>query len=299
MSFMRTCAAVVAAGVLSLGASTAVAQETIDLKPKFEKGSETRYTLEAVRKSTTDVVDQPEVSGFQEDSKVLEFVVRVKEVTEEGGATVELEYLSVRESVKLPMESLEFDSAKPKEEDGDNPLAPMMRPVVGLTLTLQVDAAGKITSATGGDVLASALTYATEFGEQNSVKSLFGPLFSNGKNPATAAAGDTWTVAQSEGSVDEGGQFNFIVEHTLESIKDDRAEVKLKGRIETEPMPEDKPVRFVVELGTIEGRYTWDAKAGGLAAMVFHATFAGRSPETQKVQFSVKSDQTVTFTRKP
>ena len=89
----------------------------------------------------------PQVTTISQDYRVS----CIKE-TAGGGWELELEFAAYKVSVQRAGQAvIDFDSARPASEDRANPLAGTLRKVVGLKLTYQVDADGKVLSVAGID----------------------------------------------------------------------------------------------------------------------------------------------------
>lgn len=176
----------------TLPSSNPSAAGLVDLRPKWEKGAITRYTLEMSNTNTIVDPTPPNAPTPSPDPKTkkatkatieskmkqtIGLKLRVVEVGGKGGkngdgegvggATVELVY----ESVKIALESgdmkMEYDSAaggaagaaksKPaKKSDGlddQDLLKPIFDKIVGTTMTLVFDENGEITEVRGGEQL--------------------------------------------------------------------------------------------------------------------------------------------------
>lgn len=182
-------------GLVSAGLiQTAVArQTTADLRPKFEKGQETRYRMDIASEGVTESPDPeadpladpkgtPSAPGKANDRKGMGTIRVTQKMTQSLGlrfrvvnvdapktATVELIYDSLRVSMDGPEGKLDFDSdAKPApgaRPAGKKPAAPSpgaaadsspaanLSRVVGSTLTLTIDKDGNITKVSGGEGL--------------------------------------------------------------------------------------------------------------------------------------------------
>lgn len=204
-------------------------------------------------------------------------VLRVKDADPLKGAEVDLTYESLKMSVTSPEFSGEYDSTKPKPpparrpagggdgialpSDFDDPLAMIGQMIVGQTLTLKVDADGKITSISGGQGIAGALGGGVSGGAP---KDLFGSIFTPKAGKPTAEVGESW---ENVDVIDTGvlGKFKMTMRHTLRSAAGREAAIDLKGRIEPESVGGAGGTQ--VQDSTITGQYIWDTARGMIKRM--------------------------------
>ena len=236
--------------------------QQVDLAPRFEKGQETKFQMETSSTSTTSV--GKEAAEANTMKMEVRFALKVKDANPETGSTVDLVYERVKIATTLGTGIVEFDSEKPASQDTGSELAPLVRPLVGMTLTLTIDPAGNITRVTGGEALAP-LSPAAGLGQSTGVKQLIGPIFSPKKSPGKVAVGQTW---ENVDQLDTGmmGAFKMVTKHTLKSAAGGDARVAFSGTIE--------PASEAPGLGGIEiknsrydGDYVWDVELGMLRTM--------------------------------
>jgi hypothetical protein len=249
----------------------------VDLRPKFERGQELRYTLEtssstkqtplgrAPAKSpakTPPDTDAPGEPAGDSSSRVrLGLRVKVVEAGVEAGATVALVIDTLKASITSGETKLEFDSTRPRKED--DPAAALFHSLAGTTLTLKVDPAGNITSVSGGESLA-ALGQLTGSGGQKPGE-LFSSLFSSGKSSGTAKVGESW---ENSDRIESPllGRFRMVTRHTLTALRGRDAHVEVRGRIEPDTeAPGGEPV--TLQNVRHDGSYIWDTAAGALRQM--------------------------------
>jgi hypothetical protein len=279
----------------------------VDLRPKWEKGAVTRYTLEI---SSTNTIVDPNAPTPPPDPKTkkaakatiestmkqtIGLKMRVVEVGGNGGkggkngdgdggggATVELVY----ESVKIALESgdmkMEYDSAagaakgKPgKKSDGlddQDLLKPIFDKIVGTTMTLVFDENGEITEVRGGEQLnmlgsMSGMANPGAF-DPKSMGSLFGPIGGSKGGMGQRKVGETWTNTDAL-NVGPLGEFVMKTRHTLRSHSGGKAEVQIDGKAEAKSEGDAamSPDRTKLKNSLYKGKYVWDTKKGQLQSM--------------------------------
>ncbi|MGQ0629176.1 MAG: DUF6263 family protein [Phycisphaerales bacterium] len=265
--------------------------EKVDLRPRFEKGEEIRYTM-TVRNDSRGTIsgipgmpavpelpdlsrpekDQPAKEDGQQMEQEIDFVLRVKEASAEKGATVEMVYERVRLKMTSGGSTLEFDSAKPpakgKEDDGADLLGPIVKGLVGTTMTLEVDSSGNITKVTGGDNLAmpGLMQQAGLVPDAKTLGPLFGPVNSKKTGSGLVGVGEKWSNVD-DLSLSPFGGLKMTTEHTLRSHKANEAEVYFNGRVE--PQTESGRPASPLKLSQTgyRGKFLWDTRKGQLKGM--------------------------------
>lgn len=230
----------------------------VDLRPKFEKGQEHRFTMEL--DSTTDMTAGGGESTKQSMKQEYGLLFRVIEAAPESGATAEVVFETIKATIDSPLGKETFDSTKPADQDGQSMLAPVLRQAVGTTLTLKFDADGNITSVTGGEGLALAAS----LGGGGGPKDLLGGIFSVKKGSGRARVGETWTNIDTIADSPAGG-LKLTTEHTLKSAARGEAVVAFRGRVEPGTQAAAGPVKLTD--AHHEGRYVWDTRDGMLKSL--------------------------------
>ncbi|HYF15907.1 MAG TPA: DUF6263 family protein [Phycisphaerales bacterium] len=246
-------------GGLVVAPSAVIAQEgkEIDLRPKFRKGQETRYTL---KMDTTSEQRTGEDSAKQTTTQEIDLTLRVKDVGQDGGATVEMVYDALKLKSDSPLSAWEFDSKSPPSKDGD--VGALLRPVVGLTLTMQTDATGAITSVStppGGAVSGDTLG---QFTGADMVKSMFGPITGIARGDGTASVGATW-VNESVMTAALGAM-RMRNTYTLRAHRGNTADLDISGTVSLDGGSQGL---FTIREGSTKGNAAWDTEAGILASM--------------------------------
>lgn len=287
-------AAYVLTGLLCMASAGEAMGQEIDLRPKFEQGQVVRYTLE--QNSTSKTIadrDKSKNTATQMDQTIW-ISMRTMQVDESGVATIEVTY----ERVKLSIDSDEFkgsyDTAQPAppppsssspatpttpsrpatpprqnpdERENAEMLALVVRPMLESKLTLRIDAAGNIISATGGAEMSPMSTAGLDGLKGLGSKSgagLLGPIFTVKKSSGRARIGESWT---NEDTLDAStlGSMKMRTTHTLRSASGGAAGIDVVGLIEKSTENVYSPVQ--IKDSTFAGRYRWDTTKGQLESM--------------------------------
>ncbi|MFA6043688.1 MAG: DUF6263 family protein [Phycisphaerales bacterium] len=245
----------------------------VDLRPKFKKGDEIRFTMNldtAGRQVTPGAGDQSTSTTQQ-----IGLLLRVKDSNPETGATLDLVYESFKMNVKAATGDVSFDSTKPANKDDVSD--ELLRSIVGLTLNVKVNPDGEITEVSGGDGAGAAAGLASQFTGADMIKGVFGPVFSVKKGKSKAAVGESWTTED----VLQGGAAATRVKmtHTLKSVQGNNANIDIKGSVIIDPS--SSGMKAGVKDSTIGGRAVWDIERGMLS----------RLETDQKLTVETKTDQ--------
>lgn len=254
-----------------------VASGKIDLRPRFTKGQEIRFRMkmESTGTQAGGLGDAGEGPGEQSMSTNQEIglLMRVKDVNPETGAMLDLVYESLKFNMDSPMMGrVEFDSSKPAT-GGDAAMAEMMlRPMVGLTLSVKTDKDGNITEVktpdgvggVGGEML-------RQFTGADVVKNMFGPIVSLRRGTGQAAVGEMWTNQDAIES--PMGTMKVTTNNTLSSHSGGRATIDINGGVSltqgaggASAIPGLVPKATIKE-SSIKGQAIWDTGKGMLRSV--------------------------------
>jgi hypothetical protein len=133
-------------------ASPAIAEDAVLLKPKHEPGR-TRYIESHMTVDMSQSVgDAPGMKGKIE--RTYGVMQKITSGTEAGGKW-QMTFDRVAQDFAFPGMSAMFDSDDPDNEDASPTLAAFLKPMLGMSIDLEVDAAGNISSCNGmKDILA-------------------------------------------------------------------------------------------------------------------------------------------------
>ncbi len=248
----------------------------VDLRPKFERGVVTRYSMVVESKTKNAVPGDPK--KFVESSTAQTIGLRMKVLdVKDGESTVELVYESMKIKAVTDGETFEFDSnAKPDPKKKPDPLDPqaLLKPIfdqiVGQTMTMTVDSDGKIKEIKGGEALGLLGQIPGGGGavDAKSLGQLFGPISSSGQAGGKRRVGEKWTSTD-DLSVSALGDFRMVTDHTLQSHSAGRAEVLVNGRAEAKSEGDAamSPNALKLRASRYAGKYVWDTIRGKLSSM--------------------------------
>lgn len=252
---------------------------TIDLRPRFPVGRETRYVMRIKSDGTVDIAGlvpglgaDPEADKDgtkQQMEQEIGFVLRVTSGTQEEGATVEMVQERIKISIKHGSDEIFYDSTAPRRPNDDADLIePYIKSVVGSKLTIRFDADGNVKDIQGGGELGmpGAMGRLGIPTDAKSIGSLFGPISNRTAGRGLYRVGERWTNTD---QVDTGpiGSFRMVTQHTLRSAQAGSAEVIFNGRIEPGSETGKPGSPFQVKDSRYQGKYVWDTHAGQLKSM--------------------------------
>lgn len=274
------------AGALAQPAPTdkpkSTASDQVDLRPKFRQGQQFRFMLDM---DSTNEIGAGEQSINSTVKQQLGLTLKVKQVATSGAATLDLVYDSLVFTSEGPTGKVEFDSAKPA--DPQDVFDAMLRSVVGLTLTLQTDETGKITSVNvtgGGDKVKPEMLQ--QFSAADFVRGLFGPITSIKGDDGLAKVGETWTTETNMGGA--MGTMKLKNDCTLKSHRASRAEIDMQGSLSL-----DASLSGMARIreSSLSGSATWNTEEGMLERMNMNMNM---TIETQLAGQSTGSNRTTT-----
>lgn len=277
-----------AALLLALSSPVPAAQpqlaRTVDLRPRWQPGAESRLVLTLEQSNT--VSGQ---MGLGDTEQVVKQEITLRErvikADPEAGATVELIYERVKVKLDSDAGSVDFDSDKPdgdgkpkpqRKNDGldflDDMVAqsiePYLKRIAGTKLTVTIDGDGKITSVEGGESLTVPGLGGPVGGlkpNADGLSPLFGPITTMQQGQAARVkVGDTWTHSDTFDLQPLGGM-KMVTKHALKSIDGSEATVTFMGHIE--PGTASPTAPLTIKMGNYSGSYVWDTRAGRLQSM--------------------------------
>lgn len=266
----------------------------VDLRAKFREGTKVGFKMVMENKNDLPGGDpgKPEQVVKQE----IGLTLRVKSVSADGAATLELVYDSLKFDMQSDALDVSFDSTKPA--DKQDPMADLLKSIVGTTLTLQSDPGGNITSVGSAGGAGGMPGLPSEVSQQftgaDVIKNFFGPITTLQKGSGRVSVGESWT---SEDSIAGGlGNFRIRNTYTLRSHHAPNANVDMNGT-----MSLDGSSTGPVDLreGSVKGHYVWNTEEGMLRSMemtmrtVVNTKLSGENNPAES-----RSESTVSITRK-
>ncbi len=240
----------------------------IDLRPKFKAGQSVRFKM--VMKS-----DSGEAGGQKiEQEIVVKLTARITDP--EKGSTVEMAYESLRFQLEAGGMNLTFDSTRPKD---DSPTDAMLRPLIGLKMTVAFAPDGNITSVSmDDDADGVAGMIAGQFSGADVAKGIFGPITGISKGDGRAAVGESWTNEDVISGAMGSTRVSTI--NTLDSVKNGKANISTKGSVKLEGSGGSGLPTVNINDSIITGKAVWDLEAGMLESMKQDQSFSIDTPDT-------------------
>lgn len=268
------------------GRNTVPRGDSISLRPKWELGEVTRYTL--TQTSTTKLPSLDDAGapvGNQTMVQRIGLELTPTKVNPEDGATVEIKITSVKMSSKGGIMEFEFDSTKPPAapstpgSPGSPPATPgqpaapagpdtsvinkMLSQMVGSTMVAEFDRDGNITKMTGGEAFASAATMAGVGGGGPSLFTSLTPRVTGNGQPKV---GETWSNI-ADLSTPLTGAVRMDVKHTLRSATQKDATIGFVGTMLPPSEGTINTADAVIRSASQQGTYVWDRQRGQLRSM--------------------------------
>lgn len=241
----------------------------VDLAPKYKAEKATTYD------HRTWLVQRQEVTGGIDQSLTFDllrrFTVRVVEVREDGGATLEMTFDRIRMTLESPAGGrIEYDSANPPPEGRGGPHARALRRIGGVVATLRLTPDGEPLEVAGLEPIAEAtegnkrLTYLRhQFSEHWFMLTAQDIWWTGGE--AERPVGATWTQ-RDETSVGGWSGAEVATRFTLESVEDNQARITGRGTIDIdfEPQRGLEGADPQITEQTVEYDARWDLNLGRL-----------------------------------
>jgi hypothetical protein len=265
------------------------ASDQVDLRPKFRQGQQVKFNLEM---DSTNEIGAGEGSINSTVKQQLGLTLKVKQVATNGAATLDLVYDSLVFTSEGPTGKVEFDSTKPANQQ--DVFDATLRSVVGLTLTLQTDETGKITSVNvtgGGDKLDPNMLQ--QFSAADFVRGLFGPITSIKGDDGLAKVGETWSTETNMGGA--MGTMKLKNDYTLKSHRASRAEIDMQGSLTL-----DASLSGMARIreSSLSGSSTWNTEEGMLERMNMNMNVVVETQLAGQTSGSNRTTSKVTLTRK-
>ena len=244
----------------------------IDLRPRFKVGQEIHFKMSMTSsgKQTAPAATPGEkpAESAQSMSQEIGLTLKVKETNKEIGSTLDLVYDSFKINMKTPDgQDVTFDSNAKKSDD---PMADILGPLIGLTLTVKMDKDGNITTVNSGDgagdisSLLGGASGLSSFTGADVVKNLFGPVMTTRKGAGEAHVGESWT---NEDLIDAPyGKMKLSTTQTLSSVRGGIATIDLKGRFDLMPSSSTSPIPGIKD-SSYSGTTLWNTELGILDEM--------------------------------
>lgn len=288
----------VAAVALLASSAAASAQQTADLRTRLTPGQTDRFDFFQEGHLTLTMPQVPGTGGEQTITQEMRIALKVDEANDEG-ATGTLTF--ERFALTLTGGGMEtaFDSDDPESGDAENPIALMLRPLIGKSIGVVFDAEGNVTALTGvKDVLPAGALGGALAGllGQEGLKGGVTLITSSGSSGGVRRLGESWTSKDKIDVPEGGGALEMTTTHHLQSIRGEKATVTIEADLAKQARKKgDKDVDEAsvdIRTSTLEGRYEWDTERGMLNWLQFDRVIefdVDRGGATSRVKQDVRT----------
>ncbi len=264
----------------------------VDLRPKFTKDQEIKLTMEMTERLIPSGKTKQSDKALHDVKQEFGLVIRVRATNPDEGSTLEITFESVKFRGTMGGEAVNFDSTRPAKSD--DPMGEVLRSLVGVSTTVDVDPAGNVRSASASGGLAGGLGGGLGGmggagmgieklgGASDIFKSLLGPVQSSGGNrTGLASVGETWTDQTRMPA--PGGTWTIKSTQTLRSASGPRAYLDLNGTIALDPPSQGGGVGAKLSDTRYQGTTVWDTDQGFLERMdtTIRATYTLTTPSVK------------------
>lgn len=258
--------AIALTATIAAAATPATDPQKVSLQPSFTPGYETKVIMETTRSVTLEV-DMPD--GTKQDrttsgQHTIEFLYKVVK-SDAAGSTVTLRIDRIEMTAKTLRGDFAWKSTDPRSpDDANNRALTTMRPSLGATVTIDLDAKGNVTRVDNGGVqmtpgdLADFINLVVGPAD---VRNRWSPVLSPRKGDFVAAIGETWS-GEEKLTKPPFGIFVASTNYTLKSADDQQAIVALDGKFTLEAAPDSPQKLFDVKDSSMSGTLVWDRTVG-------------------------------------
>lgn len=249
-----------------IAATPATEPQKVSLQPTFTPGYESKLIMETSR-SVTLAVDMPDGTKQERTTSgqhTVELLFRVVR-SDDTGATISLRVDKIDFSAKSLRGDFEWKSTDERSSgDSANRALTTMKPALGATVTIDLDADGNVTRVDNGGVaiapgdLADFITLVVG---TTDVQNRWSPMLSPRKGEQTVSVGETWSTEEKLVKP-PFGVFVASTDFTLKSATDEQAIVEMDGKFSLEAAPDAPQKLFDVKESSVDATLVWDRAAG-------------------------------------
>jgi hypothetical protein len=253
--------------------TSAMAAGPAEMRIKWTVGKKYVMRMEFNQGTETTLPNQPQPMK-SEVNVAQDFDISALKELDNGGRQLELEFVDETMDVSQgDRKVLSFDSAQSSEQDTNNPIAPVLRLMVGARLQYFTDAGGKVQKIEGVDELMNRIATTTKPQQQAMFKQMFsedtlkqyissGDIMPN----RTVNIGESWSVKKDISSAI--GVLTVDMTYTFKNWEQhgDRkcAHIEMTGDISTKSISNASGAVVEIEKGKISGDVWFDPELGML-----------------------------------
>ena len=285
------------AAVSLLVAASALAEPAPGLRFAPEPGVEQHYEFKSRHRITIEGSGMPRRE--QRSSVTMDMRV-VPKSSDDAGAVLEVSLVAYAFTNEVGGKLVEWDSHKPPADDLSKVFETQFRPLMGVPVTVRVDATGKVIEVSGTDALPpgpAARKMTVELFSVSGMQRKLGLALGTRAPEEDAKVGLAW---ESKDTFEMPGMGDVPAEttHTIDQIEGSTAHISVKSNCELPAPPKGANDSISVTDAIFEGTQQWDLQAGVLDEYdgVQSAIVAMRRADmVMKQEFSLH----ITLVRKP
>jgi hypothetical protein len=248
----------------------------VEMKIKWTVGKKYSLHMELNQSTKTDVPNQPQ-PVVQEVKLAQDFDISALKELDNGGRQLELEFENETMDVSQGGRSvLNFDSVQSPAQDTNNPVAPMLRAMIGARIQYFTDADGKVEKMEGVDELMNRIAATENPQQQMMFKQMFSEeafkqyaSFADAMPDHPVNIDDSWPlkkdVSTSIGVVTVDMKYTF---KNWEQHGDRQcAHIEVAGDISTKSTSTTLGAVVEIKSGEISGEFWYDPASGMIVDM--------------------------------
>lgn len=278
----KTIAAAAALLALAAGCSQKAADPgpPISMKMKWTVGKTYDELLSMTQKSVTSAPGSGE-SMDQAMNMTAEFSLTASKARPAGGSELQMLFTNMKMETKMGATSLSFDSRQDAKNDAGNPMAPMLRKMIGAHISYLTDADGKVDQIVGyqefidqiaGDNAAMGAMVKSMYSE-DSLKQM--GVNAQGLPDKPVKIGDSWPFHQ-DIPAGPAGTLQLDMTVTFKGWEEHAghhcAVLESRGQLKSKPGGGNSAMSVVVDKGTSEGTMWFDPGLGNVVDNVVDQT---------------------------
>jgi Family of unknown function (DUF6263) len=256
--------------------ASAASDNPVEMKIKWAIGKKYAFHMDMNQSTETDVPNQPE--PVTQTVKLLQdFDFSALKNLDDGGRELELTFVSETMNVlRGDRNVLSFNSAQNPTQDADNPVAPIMRAMIGARIQYFTDANGKVEKLEGVDTLMNRIAASGKPQQQAMFKQMFSEdtlkrygSFADAMPNHAVNIGDTWRLKEDLPS--SIGVLALDMKYTFKNWEQhgDRkcVHVEAVGDISTKSISTESGAMVEIKKGEISGEFWFDPELGMIVDM--------------------------------
>jgi hypothetical protein len=257
----------------SAGSTTAngASDQPVEMKIKWAPGKEYPMRMELEQTTKTDVPGQPQPL-IQEVKITQDFDFSGLKQLDNGGWELELKFESEMMNVSQGDHNVaSFDSAQSPAQDAGNPVAPILRAMIGARIQYFTDANGKVEKVGGLDELRNRIDTTGKPQEQAMFNQMFSEdtlkqygSFADAMPDHAVTIGDSWRLKKDVST--PIGVLTLNLEYTFKNWEQHAsrncAHVEAEGDISTKSVSTASGMMVEIKKGKISGEFWYDPALG-------------------------------------